>query len=383
EKDPKGERWQQVQQDVPAGKRIYSGLDLMRLFCMLLIVILHVLGHGGVLASTTTDAGYRAAWLLEAFAYVAVDCFALMSGFLGYHDKPRPLHISSFISLWLEVVFYGVLAVGLCWLFDRPDLTRISAISALLPVTSYEYWFFTAYAVMFFLSPAINHLVRSGSERLVKAGVLGCVAGLSLLGTLGMYDPFRLAEGYSAIWLCTCYYLGASIKRLNTADKVRSSWCAAAIAVLTLVTWAWYLVADQSLTDWFGRVWGADVLMSYRSPTVLLASCAWLLLMVRLEVPPRLARVLRFFAPAAFGVYLIHDNPLVRGMLMSDAFAWIGGLPAPLLVLAVLGCACAVFAVCLVADRLRVALFSAIRIPRLADACERGVRRVLGLEPRR
>ena len=352
EKDTKGERWQQVQQDVPAGKRIYSGLDLMRLFCMLLIVILHVLGHGGVLASAATDAGYRAAWLLEAFAYVAVDCFALMRGFLGYPDKPRPLHISSFISLWLEVVFYGVLSVGLCWLFDRPDLTRISAISALLPVTSYEYWFFTAYAVMFFLSPAINHLVRSGSERLVKAGVLGCVAGLSLLGTLGMYDPFRLAEGYSVIWLCTCYYLGASIKRLNTVDKVRSSW-------------------------------GADVLMSYRSPTVLLASCAWLLLMVRLEVPPRLARVLRFFAPAAFGVYLIHDNPLVRGVLMSDAFAWIGGLPAPLLVLAVLGCACAVFAVCLVADRLRVALFSAVRIPRLADACERGVRRILGLEPRR
>ncbi|EOS72255.1 hypothetical protein C819_04357, partial [Lachnospiraceae bacterium 10-1] len=48
------------------------GIDLLRIIAMLLVVVLHVLGQGGVLEASK---GVRAAvaWFFEVAAYCAVD----------------------------------------------------------------------------------------------------------------------------------------------------------------------------------------------------------------------------------------------------------------------------------------------------------------------
>ena len=54
------------------------GIDLLRMFSMLLVVILHTEGHGGVLEAAQGHSVYWA-YLPEAFAYCAVNCYALIS----------------------------------------------------------------------------------------------------------------------------------------------------------------------------------------------------------------------------------------------------------------------------------------------------------------
>lgn len=78
-------------------KRNY-GIDLLRMVAMFMVVILHVLGQGGVLAKT---AGLKnhIAWLLETGAYCAVDCFAIISGFVSYTDKEKTYRYSKFFRL--------------------------------------------------------------------------------------------------------------------------------------------------------------------------------------------------------------------------------------------------------------------------------------------
>ena len=66
-------------------KRNY-GIDLLRMILMLMVVILHVLGHGGVLDATTPlSAKYCVSWLIESFAYCAVNCYALISGYVYFN----------------------------------------------------------------------------------------------------------------------------------------------------------------------------------------------------------------------------------------------------------------------------------------------------------
>lgn len=63
-------------------QRVY-GIDLLKALCMLMVVALHILGHGGVLRNTAFASGtYFVGWGIEIFCHPAVNCFAICTGYL-------------------------------------------------------------------------------------------------------------------------------------------------------------------------------------------------------------------------------------------------------------------------------------------------------------
>ena len=75
--------------------------------------------------------------------------------------------------------------------------------------------------------------------------------------------------------------------------------------------------------------------------------------------------MIAFFAPAAFGVYLIHVHPILYYGILGDAFIWIADAPAWLMPLSVIGCALGILVVCLLIEKLRLLLFRVLRIDAL------------------
>ena len=68
----------------PVKKERNAGIDLLRIVSMFFVVVLHSLGQGGILFNTAVGSSqYKVAWLLEIFAYGAVDIFALISGYVS------------------------------------------------------------------------------------------------------------------------------------------------------------------------------------------------------------------------------------------------------------------------------------------------------------
>ncbi len=80
----------------------YIGIDLLKIIAMLFITVHHILGHGGVLTSAQGVA-YNLSWFIETMCLCGVNCYAIISGFLGYGKKHR---ISRYLMLWFQVVFY-------------------------------------------------------------------------------------------------------------------------------------------------------------------------------------------------------------------------------------------------------------------------------------
>ena len=79
------------------------GIDLLRIVSMFLVVFLHVLGRGGVLESAPIlSVNYEIAWFIEIAAYCAVNCYALISGYVGIRGHYR---YSNLLLLWLRVAF--------------------------------------------------------------------------------------------------------------------------------------------------------------------------------------------------------------------------------------------------------------------------------------
>ena len=90
------------------------GIDLLRMTALWMVVILHILNKGGVLAAAAPlSAGQGTARLLETAAYCAVNCYGLISGYVGVQRRFR---YSGALALWLRVAFFtlGITAVFAC-----------------------------------------------------------------------------------------------------------------------------------------------------------------------------------------------------------------------------------------------------------------------------
>lgn len=109
------------------------GIDFLRMISMIMIVMLHTLGHGGILRSVSfLSLHYQIAWLLEVIAFGAVNTYAMISGFVSVDSHFK---ISNILILWLQVLFYGIL-INTVFFFLLPESRNTSGwIQALFPVT--------------------------------------------------------------------------------------------------------------------------------------------------------------------------------------------------------------------------------------------------------
>ena len=157
------------------------GIDLLRMTAMWMVVILHILNKGGVLAAAAPlSAGQGTARLLETAAYCAVNCYGLISGYVGVQRRFR---YSGALALWLRVAFYtlGITAVFACLMPGSVNGDRV--LRAFFPVLFRQYWYVTAYFGMCLFIPFFNLLLNRLSKGQLRLLALSIVA-LSRLMTL-------------------------------------------------------------------------------------------------------------------------------------------------------------------------------------------------------
>lgn len=84
-----------------------ANIELLRIISMAMIVILHFLMHGKILAwSPFGSMEYAVYWNIEAFVFVAVNVFVLISGFFLCTIDFK---CSRLIKIWCEVLFYSLI----------------------------------------------------------------------------------------------------------------------------------------------------------------------------------------------------------------------------------------------------------------------------------
>ena len=351
------------------------GIELLRIFAMLLAAVLHILKKGGVItASEGNLAAYSTVWLLEAAAYCAVNCYALISGYVGYSDRPKPLRLARFIELWLQVVFYSVIITTVYCIAGVGSVGVSDFADAFLPVTSKQYWYFTAYIGMFFFIPLLNALVRRLNRRALVSLCIMLIAVFSLYDTFASFwkkDPLALVGGHSPLWLGVLYIFGAAMKKLRVPESMSSKKALLIYASAAVFTALFKITGDRLLRFVPGSLFVRDT-----SPTVLLCAAALLVAFARFKPGRKLTEFAVLFAPAAFGVYLLHVSPLAFEHVIGNRFAFIGRLPFPLIPFAVLASAGVILAVGLAADKVRILLFKALGVPKMCRKAEKSIRRL-------
>lgn len=295
-------------------------MDVLRSLAMMLVVVLHYLGKGGLLGEVTAremGAVGTAAWILEAFAIVAVNVYMLISGYFGASSHFRLSRLLGlYIQVWMYSVGVGVIAAA-TGVVPTDELSTHYYLTLLFPVSMGHYWFMTAYLFLYLLLPLVGSAVRRMDRR-----QLGCAVSLLLIAWCALKSvlPFRLEEdgqGYDCLWYLCVYLTAAYIRRFGIPflQKKRNcvllylSGCAGVLAELFGLRWL-YLTRGS-----FEFILKISLEYNHVFPFLAAVGLFGVFLPERREQPssvPVPARLLQKAAPYTLGVYLLHENLGVR-----------------------------------------------------------------------
>ena len=333
-----------------AQKQRNSSFELLRIICMLLIVAHHYVLHTkGLLGTGTSPAEETFLLIFAMYGKIGLNVFILITGYFsaaGRLSYRRVVEIAAAMTAW----YWGIV---LFYLLREGWGTGYLTLHNLFPII-WGNWFVVIYIWFSLFIPFLNKLLLS----LDKAAFLRLIIVLFLVRLVlpGVEGLFALSnfEMFTAL-----YCIGAYV-RLHVPAQQK-------------VHWLWYLPCVFS-----GLVWLANFPMFYlglgdTGLARFLKSIAWRLVYEQeswLAVLIALSAFLVFrswnfcsvvinkIARCVMGVYLIHENEILRAKIwesVSPGTQWLGTKwLVPHAVLKTL----AVFLVCLLADTVRIWVFA-------------------------
>lgn len=355
-------------------KRNY-GIDLLRILSMYMVLILHVLGQGGILGATEKfSAHYWTAWFLEISVYCAVNCFALISGFVMCNSKPK---VSKLAELWLQTAVYTVSFTVLFFFLVPETRGWFALLDAVMPITRKHYWYISAYFGLYLLVPLLNAAIAKIEKRTFGISLLAMFVLFSVLPTMLRSEPYKIDKGYSLIWLCLLYLAGAYMNKYRIPEKIKKRWAWLVFFASVVLTFLSKVAIEYLTREWLGKPMFGDTFVDYVSPTIVLAALSLFVACSKLTFPPAINKIIAWFAPAALGVYLIHVCiPVWKNVIKNFSVSFVEH-SVPVMVLVVLGSALGLYLLCSLIERLRIQIFQWLRIRVLCLKIEEWVHRGL------
>ena len=303
-------------------KKREINLELLRILAMLMVISLHYLGKGKtlsmgilyVLPSNANFANEVLAWTLEAASYAAVNLYIMISGYFLVNATARA---EKLFKIFVQVLFYSI---GIYLIFlvsgnvpaEYADGYHKSIY--LLPVSSHHYWFASIYLLFYTLAP----FLALGLRKMTKKQMLGlCVILLLITSRTFKYILPNMAmiekDGYSILWMVVLFVVAAYIRRFVPVNPKKRFLYLGIYFLSVLAT-----VGGSFAVSYVVRTTGhlkdyPEYLYGYNSPTIIIAAISLFLFFRTIKIKEGFfGKIILFFAPLTFGVYLLHEHFLLR-----------------------------------------------------------------------
>lgn len=344
------------------------GIDILRILSMYMAVCLHILGQGGIISNLEAlSLKSEIAWFLETCAYCAVNCFALISGYVGIKSQYR---YTNLIILWIQTVFYTVtITCVVCLLSNNLSLNWELVGNMLFPVVTQQYWYFTTYFAVFIAIPIYNSAIDNIEEKQMRKIIAIAIVLFSVIPTITERELFELNNGYGFLWISFLYLIGAYIRKYKVADIIKRNRWLLIYFLCVLISYGEKYFYEY----WNYKQTGESVirllLIRYISPTILMSAICLLCYFSKICLKDKLRGKIVKISSSAFAVYLIHAHPLVFNWLCGK-FKWVAKLPLWKMLISFVGVTCVIFTVCIIIDRIRNYLFEKMKIRKYIQKVE-------------
>ena len=193
----------------------------------------------------------------------------------------------------------------------RPPIIEI--VKSFFPIICYRYWFMTTYFVLILLVPIINRAFDSISKESYKKIIAVLIICFCVWQTvLPFVTTVDDMQGYSIIWFVTVYIVGGYIRKYGISI-VSNKW-RIPIALLAATAYLLYSLVVQVISE---KTNITTHIPYYNSIFALIASVALFNFFYSVNIKGRVGQIIICVSKSVFAIYLISDNPLVRGILYS------------------------------------------------------------------
>ena len=339
--------------------RRLANMELLRIVAMLMVVMLHYLGKGELLPqmSIHMDATGYVAWILESLSIVAVNVYVLISGYFLVESEFKSGKI---LKLVLQVLFYTVLITMLAFSFGligKEDLGIYNVIVQLFPFQLEQYWFMTAYLVMYIVSPVLAMGAKALSQKSLKTVTLIMLAFMCLEKSILPVQISFDQNGYDALWFICLFFVAAYIRLygIKLLDKPIN-------AILLYVVGCVLLMGEDLAISFVNEKFGElghliGTPYDYNHIFNLMASVGLFMFFLKVKIKDGIfASLICKIAPYTLGVYLLHEHIYVRYLWPE----WLGverSQNVGVFLLSAWGTVMLVFTVGIVVDYLRSLVF--------------------------
>ncbi len=343
-----------------------SNFELMRIISMFMIIIWHIFLHGKIFNNATPFSG-SIFYLLSCLLTVHINSFILLSGYFGYNKKVK---LSKVFKLNNAIWFYVVVFTFIFKYLNISDISNYDVFKAILPISIDDYWFMTNYLILYLLSPLFNTVINNVDQSKLRKILITWFILLNFLPWVTGEQFLNVNSGYSFINFSFLYMLGAYL-RLYPIDKNIhfKNYSDTKIRVISLVLYFSFCIINflvlkycESLIYVSSKTLnniGYDIIhetFSYINPFTVVATVFYFIYFSKLNFNNKFINKISGYV---FGIYLVHDNKYVRGILynylgFNNQYYNISILPKVLL------CSILIFLISLIIEIIRQFIFKFI-----------------------
>lgn len=324
-----------------------SNFELLKIISMLMIISFHYVYKSGYEFEVMNFNSFivKVFWM---FGELGVNLFILIT---GYFMVEKNISAKKLIKIILEVYFYNSLSVICSYYLIQ---TPITLKNVLFPVIYSNYWFITAYIIVYTLSPYINKCISNCSKNEHQKLLTIMIIIWSVIPTFfGLRDNSTETLLYYTrlIWLFIMYILGAYIKLydfkfLNT--KKRST----IVAIIVFGTIIGSILIIYKYRDFFDKIGTTEYayLWTPNNIFMLLLSISIFQFFAKLKI--RSIRIINTLASTTLGVYMLHDG-FLSTFLWQHLFDTKEKLESTYSLLYIIGTALIIFIIGAIIDLIR------------------------------
>ena len=328
-----------------------SSFEILRLVAMFIIICHHFVVHGIY--------PFAPPHFYDIHNFSMVVCVLLFGwgGYLGnsifvlltgYFSIDRQVNWKRLLLLAMTMIFYAAV-VAVIWKFNGWNVPHRKAI--LLPFFYGYNWFVACYLIFMLFVPFLNAAI-------LKTSSVQHLALIILLFFVNIIVPALKGANFmndAPLFQFLLFYLiGAYLKRFKFHHAVLNkqlTYIKASIVLLimqiAMIAYTWIFQNDI----WrYVNLFSACLAVTYFMIAKTNGTCCFL--------------TVNKLAASVLGVYLIHDNELVRSYIWTNIFPNVFYLNTPYFVLFLLVKVCCVYFVCLLIDQVRVN-FIEVRVKKL------------------
>ena len=345
-----------VKHGAPAHSRIAnregqrnSSIELLRIIAMFMILMHHFVVHNGYDELNLPLGPERIFFqlVMAGGGKVGVVIFFSISAWF-FLDREQTIK-SNLKRVWImerELLFWSLALMMFYLVFDRADLGPKLMVRSLVPLSTGIWWYATAYAIFLMLLPFLSKglKVLSREYHLALAATVLVIWGLTsfIPGMIGINDGF-----FGFIYL---FILISAYKWYMEPFTTRQVWLMIGTG---LGFFPLYTCASITLSL-LGYDMGIYITGDWKLP-VIMVGFGMFLLFDRVTFHNR---TINRIAQSAFAVYLITDYAASRKLFWVKLFNLQDLYQQPFAILQILGILLTIYAICILIDFARQALFA-------------------------